>query len=410
MKLWLKILIGLTLGVVVGIIFGPKAAVLKPIGTIFLNLITMIIPLLVLSSMTVGITSIHDPKKLGRVGLTTLSLYVITTVIAICIGLSIIYLFKPGEGLGLEYDRSTERTGSLHITEILLSIFPTNPIQSLAEGNVLQIITFSVFLGIAIIFTGKKGQALLSVLESLSDVMYRLTGIVMQFSPYGVFAIMAWVSGTFGITILIPLLKFLCTYYIACALHVGIVFCGILWFLAKLHPLPFFKGMRDAIMVAFTTCSSSATLPVSMACVQRNLGVSKSISSFVMPLGSTLNMNGTAIFQAMSAVFIAAGYGISLDSKHLLTIVLTSTLSAIGAAGIPGSGFIMLSAVLTSAGLPLEGLAIIAGIDRLREMVSTVLNVLGDAICAVYVARLEGELDEKQYNAADEPLNLEESS
>lgn len=241
----------------------------------------------------------------------------------------------------------------------------------------------------------------MEVLESLADVMYRLTAIIMEFSPFGVFAIMAWVSGSFGLVVLIPLLKFLLVYYAACLLHVFVVFCSILRFMAKLSPWPFFRGMRDAMMMAFSTCSSSATLPVSMHCVQQNLGVSKNITSFVLPLGSTINMNGSAIFQGMSALFIAQAYEITLGWQSLLTIVVTATLSSIGAAGIPGTGFIMLSVVFTSVGIPIEGLALLAGIDRVREMVSTVLNILGDAVCAVYIARNEGELDERQYYHED---------
>lgn len=408
MKLWIKILIALILGVITGLMLGPNAAYLKPIGTMFLNLINMIIVLLVLSSMTVGITSIHDPQKLGRVGLKTLFLYLVTTAIAIVIGLFFANLFMPGEGLGLHSSGEINLEEPPAISSILLSIIPTNPIASLAEGNVLQIIVFAIFLGISINFAGEKGKPLLEFLESVADVMYRLTSIIMEFSPIGVFAIMASVTGSFGLSVLIPLLKFLTTYYLACGVHVVLVFIGILWGLANLSPWSFFKGMGDAIMVAFSTCSSSATLPVSMHCVQKNLGVSKNITSFVLPLGSTVNMNGAAIYQGMAAVFISQAYGIELGWQALLTIVVTATLSAIGAAGIPGTGFIMLSVVFTSVGLPIEGLALLAGIDRIREMVSTVLNILGDAVVAVYVAKQEGELDERQYNH-EELVELEGS-
>jgi DAACS family dicarboxylate/amino acid:cation (Na+ or H+) symporter len=398
MKLWVKIVIALLLGVLFGILFPSYAPYLKPLGTIFLNLINMIIVLLVLSSMTVGITSIHDPKKLGRVGGKTLLLYLLTTTIAILIGLSFGAFFKPGLGLNLTSNYQAPETASTSITDILLSIVPSNPIAAMVNGNFMQIIVFAVFLGISINLAGSKGKPLLQFFESLADVMYRLTAIVMEFSPIGVFAIMAWVAGSFGIAVLLPLLKFLLAYYLACAFHVLLVFCGMLKILARLSPLPFFRGMGDAIMVAFTTCSSSATLPVSMHCVQKNLGISKNIANFVLPLGSTVNMNGAAIFQAMSAIFIAQAYGIILSLESILTIVVTATLSAIGAAGIPGTGFIMLSVVVTSAGLPIEGLALLAGIDRIREMASTVLNVLGDAVCAVYVAKQENELDIRQYN------------
>jgi dicarboxylate/amino acid:cation (Na+ or H+) symporter, DAACS family len=398
MKLWIKILIALFLGTITGLLLGPSAEIFKPIGSVFLSLINMIIVLLVLSSMTVGITSIHDPQKLGRVGIKTLLLYLMTTVVAIFLGLFFAEVFKPGISLGLQATGEVNIGETPTISQIILSIIPTNPMASLVQGNILQIIVFALFLGIAINFAGEKGKPLLELLESLAEVMFRLTSIIMEFSPIGVFAIMASVTGSFGLAVLLPLLKFLVAYYLACAVHVGLVFCGILRGLAKLNPIPFFRGMGDAIMVAFSTCSSSATLPVSMHCVQKNLGVSKNITSFVLPLGSTLNMNGAAIFQGMSALFISQAYGIHLEWQAIITIVVTATLSAIGAAGIPGTGFIMLSVVFTSVGLPIEGLALLAGIDRIREMISTVLNILGDAVVAVYIAKQEGELDERQYN------------
>jgi DAACS family dicarboxylate/amino acid:cation (Na+ or H+) symporter len=400
MKLWMKIFIGLIIGIIVGPMLGEKTEYLKPIGTIFINLINMLVVLLVFSSMTVGITSIHDPKKLGRVGLKSLLLYLATTVVAIGIGLLFASLIKPGLGVGLKVSSELTINEVPNLSTILLDIIPSNPISSLANGHVLQIIVFSLFLGLAINFSGKKGKPLLNVIESIAEVMYKLTSIVMEFAPIGVFAIMAWVSGTYGWEILLPLGKFLITNYLACLVNVIFVFGFILLVMARLNPFYFFKGMADAMIFAFTTNSSSATLPVSLHCVQENLGVSKNISSFVLPLGATVNMNGAAISQGTAALFIAQAYGIDLDWQSILTIVVTATVSAIGSAGIPGSSFIMLSVVLTSVGLPIEGLAIIAGVDRIREMVSTVVNILGDAVVAVWVAKSEGELDEDQYNHA----------
>lgn len=414
MKLWIKILIALFLGTITGLCIHEGwlplalADILAPVGTIFLNLISMIIVPLVLASMTVGITSIHDPQKLGRVGLSSIFFYAVTTLIAIAVGIVFAKIFQPGSGL--EFQTTTEVTINTPptIKEMLISIFPTNPVSAMVEGNVLQLIVFSIFLGISINFAGEKGKPLLKVLESLADVMFRLTSIIMEFTPIGVFAIMANVIATFGFSVLLPLMKLVGVYYAACLFHVLVVFCGILYFLAKLNPLPFFKGMGDAIMVAFSTCSSSATLPVSMHCVSKNLGVSKNITSFVLPLGSTINMNGAAIYQGMAAIFIAQAYGIDLDLKSILTIVFAATLSTIGAAGIPGTGFILLSVVFASVGLPIEGLAILASIDRIREMVSTCLNVMGDAVVAVFVAKRENELDERQYNH-EEVVELESS-
>lgn len=400
MKLWSKILIALVLGIIAGLILGPHSEVLKPFGTIFLNLINMVAVLLVLASMTVGITSIHDPKKLGRVGMKALALYFGTTLIAILIGLAVATIFQPGEGLALTPTAASSTAKMTSISDILVSTIPSNPIRALVDGNFVQIIVFSLFFGIAINLAGNKGKPLLDIFESLADVMYRLTSIVLEFSPIGVFAIMAWVAGTFGVEVLYTLFKFLVAYYVACFLQL-LVFCALLWFMAGLNPWPFFKGMNDATLMAFSTCSSSATLPVTLHCSQKNLGVSRNIASFLLPLGATLNMNGASIFQAMSALFIAQAYGIELSLQAILTIVVTATLAAIGAAGIPGTGFIMLSVVITAAGLPLEGIALLAGIDRVREMASTVLNVLGDTVCAVYVAKQEGELDIRQYNHKD---------
>lgn len=396
MKLWVKIFIGLLLGSITGLILGEKAIYLKPLGTIFLNLINMIIVLLILSSMVIGITSFHDPKKLGRVGGKTVGIYFITTLIAIISGLFLANLFNLGAGLGLQAIE-TSQIKTLSLSDIVISIIPNNPIVAMAKGDILQVIVFSVFLGIAINFSGNKGRPLLDFLESLADVMYRLTSIIMEFSPIGVFGIMAWVTGTFGLTLLLPLFKFLGIYYLACICQFLFVYGGLLKGIGRLQLWPFLKGMRDALMMAFSTCSSAATLPVAMHCVQENLGVSKNISSFVLPLGITMNMNGGAIYQAMSAVFVAKAYGIVLEPYAYIILILTTIFSAIGTAGIPGGGFIMLSAVLSSVGLPLEGLALLAGIDRLRDMMTTVLNILGDAAVTVFIAKQEKELDTRQY-------------
>lgn len=396
MKLWLKIFIAMIFGVIAGILLGEKAEYLKPLGTLFLNLIQMIIVLLIFSSMVVGVTTIHDPQKLGRLGSKTLGIYFFTTVFAIVLGLSLANVFNMGSSLHLTQPQNMI-IEKISLSEIFLSFVPSNPILAMAEGNILQVIVFAVFIGLAINFSGTRGKPLLHVLESLSDVMYRLTSIIMEFSPIGVFGIMAWVSGTFGLTILVPLLKFLIVYYLACFIHFFVVYGTLIKGISRLKLMPFIKGMGDAIMMAFSSCSSAATLPTAMHCVQENLGVTKNISGFILPLGITLNMNGTAIFQAMSAVFVAQAYGISLDLSNYLTLILTTTMSAIGTAGVPGGGFIMLSAVLSSVGLPLEGLALLAAIDRLREMMTTVLNILGDAAVTVAIAKQEGELDEDKY-------------
>ncbi len=399
MKLWMKILIGMFLGTVTGVFLGPKAEVLKPIGGLFLSLISMLIIPLIFSSMTVGITSIDDPKKLGRVGFKTIMLYIVSTAIAILFGLIFANLFKPGLGVGLTTIEVIDGVREIpKLSETLFTIVPRNIFASFSQGNVLQVIVFSIFLGLAIQFTKDKSKPLLNFLESTAEVMFTLTNMVMKFAPIGVFAIMASVAGEFGFAILLPLLKVLGVIFLAYGAQFFLVFGFILIVMAGLNPIRFFKGMVDAFAFAFSTSSSSATLPVSLHCVQENLGVSKNIARFILPLGSTVNMNGTAIFQGVAALFIAQAYDIELGLTNIIMIVVTATLSAIGTAGIPGAGFILLSIVLNSVGLPLEGIAILFGIDRIRDMVGTVVNIAGDAVVAVYVAKTEGELDEDRYN------------
>lgn len=403
MKLWQKILIGLFLGAVTGGLVTPLGLEsysehFRVVGDIFMNLIRMLVVLLVFSSMAVGVTSIHDPKKLGRVGLKSLLLYLGTTVVAIFIGLQFAFLMRPGEGVEFSIGKPLNIQSVPALSGMITDIIPSNPVASLAEGNVLQIIVFSLFLGFAINASGEKGTPLLNLLESISEVMYTLTSLVMEFAPFGVFAIMAWVVSSYGVKVLSSLAQFLVCNYLACFFHMVLVFGGLLIFVARLDPWKFFRGMGDAIALAFSTNSSSATLPVSMHCVQENLGVSKNISNFVLPLGATVNMNGAAISQAITAVFIAQAYGVDLGWQSLLTIVVTATLSAIGAAGVPGTTIVMLTVVLTSVGLPLEGILLVSSVDRIREMVTTVVNILGDAVVAVYVAKTEGEIDLQQYN------------
>ncbi|NGX58235.1 MAG: Proton glutamate symport protein [Chlamydiae bacterium] len=402
MKLWLQIIIAMIAGMIVGVIMrltGLDAKLLLPLGTVFLELVRMLVVLLIFASMTLGVTGVHDPKKLGRLGSKTLFFYFCTTIISIFVGIAFATYFEPGVGFSEEMANTPITiTEPQSFSEIFVSIVPSNPFAALVSGNALQIIVFSIFLGVAINMSGEKGRPVKEAIESLADVMFQLTGIVMKFAPVGVFGIMAWVTGTLGIESLLKLAKFVLIYYVACILFVGIIFFGILRFIARLDPMKFMKGMWSAIVVAFSTGSSSASLPVSMKCIQENLGVSQNITGFVLPLGSTINMNGTALFQGMAAIFVAQVYDIHLDFYSVLIIVITATLSAVGTAGIPGQGFIMLSVVLTSVGLPYEGLFMLAAVDRLRDMIGTVLNVMGDAVVAVTLAKQEGELDELCYN------------
>ncbi|WP_213358004.1 dicarboxylate/amino acid:cation symporter [Chlamydiifrater phoenicopteri] len=395
MKLWMKILIGLLVGVASGLVFGDKAVLVKPVGDVFLNLLSMVVYPLVFASMVVGIASISDLKKLGRIGVKSLGLYLLTTAVAIAIGLFFAILFKPGSGCLIDEVTSwVAPKSNAKVSDIIVNLFPSNPVKSFVEGNILQIIIFSLFLGISIRLAGDKGIALEKFFNSVSEVMLQMINLVMEFAPFGVAASMAWISGIHGINILLQLGKFLAVFYLACFVHAVLVFGSLIRFRCGSSFLGFLRGMMDAIVCAASTASSSATLPVTMRCVSDRIGVSKEITGFVLPLGATVNMNGTAIFQGMAAVFIAQVYGFSLSFYSLVMLVITATFSAVGSAGVPGGGMITLSSVLASVGLPVQGVAILAGIDRLRDIVGTPMNILGDAVVATCVHT--GEKDQER--------------
>ena len=399
MKLWQKILIGMVSGIIVGLLLGPNAKYIKPVGTIFINLIKMLIVPLIFSSLVVGVTSIKDPQKMGRVGLKTFGLYLLTTAIAITIGLAMGNIVKPGQDIPMEASKSVETQEVPTVTERIVNLVPKNPVEAMAEADVLQIIVFAILIGLALNLAGKKGRPLLKVIESLAEVMYKLTSMVMEMAPYGVFALIAWIAGKYGLSVLLPLMKMLVGLYVACLFHIIFTIGGGILLLGKLNPIRFFRGIVDAQAVAYTTSSSSGTLPVTMRCAQENLGISNSISSFVLPLGATINMDGTALYQGVAALFVAQAYGVDLTLGNYVTIILTSTLASIGSAGVPGAGLIMLTIVLRSVGLPIDGIAIVAGIDRIMDMMRTLTNVTGDSMVALLVAKSENEFDEEIFNS-----------
>lgn len=398
LALWKKIFIGLCLGLVVGLLFKDVALMLKPVGTLFINMIKMLIVPLVFVTLVTGITSMEDLSKMRRIGIKTFSIYLVTTAIAVAIGLAFGIIFEPGAGVALSNTAAVAAKKAPPLVDTLLALIPTNPMDSLVKGDILQIIVFAIFLGIAISMAGEKGKPVAAFFESFSEVMFKLTEIVISFAPIGVFGLMAWVSASYGVDVLISLAKVIGCVYIACLVHMALTMGGGIAIFARLNPIKFFKGMASAQTVAFTTTSSSGTLPVTTSNTIHNLGVSKPIASFVLPLGATINMDGTAIYQGICAMFVAQAFGIDLTFANYMTIILTATLASIGTAGVPGAGLIMLSLVLTSVNLPLEGIAIIAGIDRILDMARTTVNITGDAMTAVIVAKGEGELDEKIYN------------
>ncbi|MCZ4339038.1 dicarboxylate/amino acid:cation symporter [Shewanella colwelliana] len=397
--LWLQILIGMLLGILTGLGLGEQAVLLKPIGTLFVNTIKMLIVPLVFCSLIVGVTSMQDTAKMGRIGFKSFAFYLGTTSIAISVGLAVGSIMKPGAGLGMHPEGAAVVKEVPSVMETLINIVPTNPIAALASGQILQVIVFAVALGIALVLIGEHGRPAIKVFESLAEAMYKLTDMVMKLAPYGVFGLMAWVAGEYGVDMLMPLIKVIIAVYLGCALHIIGFYSLVLSVVAKLNPIQFFKGIRSALAVAYTTSSSAGTLPVSMKCANESLGVNKKISSFVLPLGTTINMDGTALYQGVTALFVAQAFGIDLTWVDYITIILTATLASIGTAGVPGAGLVMLTLVLTTVGLPLEGVALIAGIDRILDMARTVVNVSGDLVATTVIAKSEDELDIEHYNA-----------
>ncbi len=390
-----KILIALIVGIVVGVMLqgSPDIAnnIIKPFGTLFLNLIKLIVVPLVLASLVVGTFGLGDVKKIGKIGGKTLAYFLLTTAFAIILGLILANLLNVGAGYTIPADATADAKEIPKFVDTLLNIIPTNPFKAVVDGNMLQIIVFAIMLGISIMATGERGKPLREGFDALAEAMYKMTGAIMEYAPYGVFALIVPVVAVHGPGVLLPLLKVIVVVYIGCILHAIIAYGGTLKILANYNPIKFFKIVSPASIFAFTTASSAATLPLTMKSSEE-LGVPKSIASFVIPLGATINMDGTALYQGVCAFFIAQVYGINLTIGQQMTVVLTATLASIGTAGVPGAGLIMLTMVLQAIGLPLEGLALIAGIDRILDMARTSLNITGDAACAVIVAASEKEL------------------
>ena len=399
LELWAKILLGMIVGLAAGALMGEGALIFKPLGTLFVNAIKMLIVPLVFCSLIVGITSMEDSRKMGRIGLKSLIIYLSTTAVAISIGLALGHFLAPGEGMNLIASTDQAAKEAPTLAQTIVGLIPSNPVQALAAGNILQIIVFAVALGLSLNMIGEKGKPAVALFESLSEAMYKLTGIIMGFAPIGVFGLMAWVAGSYGLDVLMPLIKVVAAVYLGCTLHIYGFYSLMLSAFARLNPMSFFRGIRSAQSIAFTTSSSAGSLPASLSCAQNNLGVSKGISSFVLPLGATINMDGTALYQGVTALFVAQAFGIDLVMSDYITIIITATLASVGTAGVPGAGLIMLSLVLTTVGLPMEGVALIAGIDRVLDMARTMVNVSGDLMVTTVVGRSENEVDLDTYNA-----------
>ncbi|MCD6451973.1 MAG: dicarboxylate/amino acid:cation symporter [Acidobacteria bacterium] len=417
MKIYTKIAIGLLAGAIVGPLVGPKIAVIEPIGQAFIKLIVMLIVPLIMASIIVGTASLGDIRKLGRIGAKTLIFYAVATALAVYFGIFLANVAKPGTGLSPEAKvqlskqhqselfskmKRAERKPSL--SEFLLSLIPDNPIKSMAETELLPIIFFSIFFGIGLARIEEKyRRPVVQLLEGINEVMISLIDIVIKLAPYAVFALMASVAGKFGFSILIALGKYVVVTIIGMLIFMVVVYSLVVRFLGGTKPSLFFRVVREVQMIAFSTSSSNAALPVNIKKATEELSVPKDIAAFVLPLGATMNMNGTALYQGVSVVFIAQVFGVHLSFADQLMIVLTATLAAVGTAGMPSSGFITLVIVLRMVNPALmSGLAIILGVERILDMCRTAVNVTGDAACAVYVAESERKRAARKKEAPSE--------
>lgn len=407
-----RVLIALVLGLITGIIvFNLPSGVFKDtilingvfqlVGQIFLRGIMMLVVPLVFISLVNGAASMGDIKKLGRVGVKTVIFYLCTTALAVIIALLLGYFLKPGVGLDLTAITAVETTTNAKapLVQILFEMVPNNVIGAFAQGNMLQIIVFALLSGVGLSLLGEKGEFLLKLFSSLNDFIMKLVELVMIFAPIGVFGLIAKTFATVGYSAMIPLFKYIGAVYIGLLIQAIFVYGGLFKLLTRLSIVKFYKKFLPAMSVAFSTASSNATVPVSLEICEKKLGISKEIASFTIPLGATINMDGTAIMQGVAAFFVAQVYGIPMTLSMMLTIILTATLASIGTAGVPGAGAIMLSMVLTSVGLPLEGIGLIMGIDRLVDMGRTSINVTGDAVCTTIIAMQEKEFDIEIFNS-----------
>ncbi|MEL6738201.1 MAG: dicarboxylate/amino acid:cation symporter, partial [Pseudomonadota bacterium] len=378
---------------------------------IFIAFIKMLVVPLIFFSLVAGVASIGDLRKLGSVGWRAMLLFVVTGQMAVWLGLGIGTFVQPGAGLdaaSMSLDQSAldkardRQENAQTFTEMLLEVVPSSPVQVMADVNVLPLIIFSLLIGVGILMAKEEGEPVLKIFESGSVVMQKVTMIVMELTPFGVFALMAWVAGTLGFEALQALGILVFLNYLGCFLIIGLIYAGMIKFLARLPVVDFFRGIIDAIAVSYSTASSNATLPVTLRCAQRNLGVSNSVASFVISLGATINMNGTAMYLGLATLFGAQAYGVDLSWGDYVTISILGTIGAIGAAGIPGAGLIMMVLVFGAVGVPLETIALVAGIDRIMDMMRTTTNVSGDAAVATTVAALTGEIDKAEMISADD--------
>lgn len=408
--LWQKIFLALILGSITGLLLGESASIFAPFGKMFINAISMIVVPIIFVSIVCSVMAISDVSTMGRLTGKAIGLYLITMAIATAIGVSLALLVKPGVGLPKELVEASFRGNAMlsdiistgketSLVDTITSIIPSNAIAAFANGDILPVIIFALLIGLSIVKVGKRAKPLSDFFQASMIVMFKAVDFILKFAPIGVFCLIAHVVGTVGVEILKELSLLVATIWVGCILNVFVVYVPILM-LNGLNPMTFLKKMLAPIAFAFSTGSSAATLPLNLETVHHKLGVSTGITDFILPLGATINMNGLSVYLGVAALFVANIFGIDLSIWQYILIIMTSTLASIGAAGVPMAGIIVMSIVLGAVGLPIEAIALIAGVDRVIEMMTTSINITGDAVAAVVVSKSENQLNQKVYNSA----------
>lgn len=406
--LWKRILGAMILGVIVGALWGPGVENIAWIGTLFIKLIRMVVVPLVFVTLVSGIVSMGDPSKLGSLGVKTLAIYMATTLAAITIGLILAAFLQPGVGVDLSGAVAGEIQATMPLSERLMDIVPDNPIAALAEGKILAIIFFALLVGVSLLNIGDKGKPVADLMESSSEMMLRITHWVMEVAPFGAFALIAVTAGTQGAAALLDVITLAMAVVIGCVVHMVVVHGTLIMRLTlKLSPVMFFRGARDAMLLAFSTSSSSATLPVSMSVAEENLGISPVVASTVLPLGATINMDGTALYVGIVSVFAAQAFGIDLNLADYVLVAGTTTMVSIGTAAVPGASLFLMAAVMDTIGISPGQIAVVLGFilpfDRPLDMLRTSVNVGGDLSVSTAVANWEGEFDKEIF---DRPIKF----
>jgi len=425
MQLSSRILLGMVLGIILGLILNSLGGadpdktpiiswfvnnVFDVVGQVFVISLKLLVVPLVFFSLVCGSASMGEDVKMGQVALKTVSLYLMTTAIAVSLALTIANIVDPGVGINTSEAANYVAKEAPSFKDVFIGIFPSNPFQAMVEGNMLQVIVFAILVGIAILQAGESGNKVLRGCQMISDVIMRMVSILMNLAPYGVFCLLAKLFTGQGFSAIVNLALYFGTIVFVLLLHASVVYTTIFTIFTRLNPLTLFKNMRPAMLFAFSTSSSNATMPITLNVAKNRVGAHNSIASFTVPLGATVNMDGTAIMQGIATVFIAQAYGLDLSMAEYFAVIATATLASIGTAGVPGVGLITLAMVLQQVGLPVEGIGLIIGVDRLLDMLRTVVNVSGDGMVTAVVANSEGRLDKTIFNDTSEVENTPVSS